>query len=299
MLARALAAVHPAKTRVTDRSLQLILGADGAIGCSLMRHFRNEGRPVLGTTRRPDCLEDQMLHVDLADVTLDWDALEAVETVWLCASVTSIAECDSRPDQTRAVNVDGVCQVAEKLSEVGAQIVFLSSSLVFDGRAPFYCPDSQVCPRTEYGRQKVEVEQRLGSMNPVVIRLTKVLGPQHPLLMGWQTSLQEGRVIRPYSDRVIAPLPLDWVVRALPQLVDLPGIHHLSGDQDISWSLVGEALAEHLGADLSLVQPVEIGQPEGVLEPVGKYATLDMSATLKALDLTQPSLGDLFNNWGR
>ena len=86
---------------------------------------------------------------------------------------------------------------------------------------------------------------------------------------------------------------------ALPQLADLPGIHHLSGDQDISWSIVGEALAEHLGADLSLVQPVEIGQPEGVLEPVGKYATLDMSATLKALDLTQPSLGDLFNNWGR
>ena len=56
---------------------------------------------------------------------------------------------------------------------------------------------------------------------------------------------------------------------------------------------------EHLGADLSLVQPVEIGQPEGVLEPVGKYATLDMSATLKVLDLTQPRLGDLFNNWGR
>lgn len=281
---------------MSDRPLQLIVGADSTIGRALMVQFEGEGQPVLGTTRRSDSVGDHLLHVDLATDLLTWVAPESVGTVWLCAAVTSLAECRAYPDQTHAINVEGVCRVARRLGEMGAQVVFLSSSLVFDGGSPSYEPNSPVCPTTTYGRQKAEAERLLADIHPVVIRLTKVLGPRHPLLMRWRTSLQNGEVIRPYNNRVISPLPLAWVVRALTQLAGSPGIHHLSGDQEIPWSMVGRLLAERIGADAALVRPCEIGEADTGLEPVGKYSTLDMSATLKLLDLEPPSVNDLFDN---
>ena len=57
--------------------------------------------------------------------------------------------------------------------------IFLSSDYVFDGTAPIGCvDDAPLCPTTEYGRQKAEVEQALAASGKphLVCRLSKTYG---------------------------------------------------------------------------------------------------------------------------
>jgi dTDP-4-dehydrorhamnose reductase len=57
--------------------------------------------------------------------------------------------------------------------------VFFSSDYVFKGDTGGYADDAPTEPTTEYGRQKVEVEQRLRELGPersLIVRLSKVYG---------------------------------------------------------------------------------------------------------------------------
>jgi len=252
----------------------LVVGLDSQIGAALVRTLRARGVHVRGTRHSDVPGQPDATQLDLAVSLDDWQPAR-VECGFLCAGLTSVAACERNPRLSHRVNVDAQVEVAKRLTESGAHVVFLSTNMVFDGSKPLRQADEPTCPTTVYGAHKAEAEQQLQQLGDrvTVLRLTKVLTREHPLLHDWKTALQRGEAIHPFSDVVLAPVAMDQVVEALSRLADEPsgGIFQLSGDRDVSYAQVALAL----GHDPHLVQPISGAYQYPTQPPM--HTTLDVS----------------------
>ena len=97
--------------------------------------------------------------------------------------------------------------------------------MVFDGTKPDYREADPVHPVTEYGRQKVAVEQYLerNFERYLIVRLTKVYGGNRndkTLFSTWFDAWLTGGYVRAALDSYIAPLYVDDVIAVLKRLVE-------------------------------------------------------------------------------
>ncbi len=233
-----------------QKDVSLIVGADGLIGKALADDLVQTGEGVLTTTRKADTLSKKRSFLDLLEDVSAWSPPKQVSVAYLCAAITSLETCRRNPKQSERVNVGNTVALAKTLIAEGTFVVFLSTNLVYDGSVPFRKADEPVSFRVEYGRQKAETEKRLLALGPSVsvVRLTKVLGPNMPLFNKWIQVLQKGEVIHPFSDMVMAPVPLLSVVDILYQVAQkrLPGILQVSGKQDITYQQAACYIAQRL-----------------------------------------------------
>ena len=268
--------------------VSLVIGADGQIGRALWTELKARGARVIGTSRRVNAATNAsesagLLYLDLVDDPNTWQLPPTVDVAYLCAAVTSQAECRAASAQSALINVERTRALTRQLIESGARVVFLSTNLVFDGSAPFCRATDPVSPRTEYGRQKVEVERRLLDLDDrvAILRLTKVLGPSNQLLSKWRSALVSKESIQAFSDMVMAPLAMPRVVEALLKLAttEQSGVFQLSADRDIPYAEAALYLADRWGADPRLVEAVSSHSSEAI----SQHTTLDCSDLLAAL----------------
>jgi dTDP-4-dehydrorhamnose reductase len=256
----------------------LIVGADGAIGKSLVMAYEAAVQSVWQTTRHRNRVSERRLFLDLSEDVSDWPLPpEAISTAILCAAVTSMERCRVEPETSRRVNVVGTVALAERLVDAGAFVIFLSTNAVFDGETPFAKPTDLTNPQTEYGRQKVEVEERLLKFGDrvAVVRFSKVIPPDMPLFTNWATNLRAGKVIHPFSDMVMAPISLAFAVEALRQVAQrqLPGITQASAAEDITYANATQYISQKLCADDKLVEPISYREVGITFSPT--HTTLD------------------------
>lgn len=233
----------------------LIVGGDGLIGRALHESHRAAGVSCLATSRRAG----QHPRLDLAAAPETWELADNYSTVFLCAGRTRLADCEANPAETALINVTRTNELARKLHDRGAFVVFLSTNLVFDGSKDFPAVDDAPNPTTAYGHQKAEAEKILRELGErvAIVRLTKVVHPAMPLLLDWAAALRRREVIHPYFDMVFSPIPLEYVAGALRSIASRPtgDIIHLSAESDISYASLAASLAEHLDVSCDLVQP--------------------------------------------
>ena len=141
-------------------------------------------------------------------------------------------------------------------------MVFPSTNLVFDGCEAFRRSDEPVSPRAEYGRQKAAAERGLLGLAPeqaAIVRLTKVLDPEDPLLNGWIAALRRGEPVHPFRDKVMAPVSLSSTVKVLLGVAQarLRGISQYSAARDISYVDAALALCRELGIPTPLIEPLD------------------------------------------
>ena len=248
----------------------LVVGGDGLIGRALCESYRAAGVPCLTTSRRAG----QHVQLDLAASPHTWALAETYSAAFLCAGCTKLADCEAHPAESALLNVTRTTELAQKLWERGAFVVFLSTNLVFDGNKAFPSVDDAPNPTTAYGRQKAEAEKILRELGDrmAIVRLTKVVHPAMALLLNWKDALRRREVIHPYSDVAFSPIPLEYVVHAL-QLVAArrrEGVIHLSAETDLSYASLAASLAEKLEV------PPDLVQPQLAPGPAPRFGTLRM-----------------------
>lgn len=273
------------------RQLTLVVGSDGLIGKALMAHLKCAGSRVLGTTRRYEQVDDIHLYLDLAKNVNDWQCPFPVKVAVVCAGVTNLETCRRDPIASAAVNVEGVPALVKNLVNSGAFVIYLSTNQVFDGTVPYRKTDDPLLPITEYGRQKAEAERRISAFGDsvAIVRLTKVLCPDYALFSSWIEAMKKGNLLQPFSDMVIAPIPLSCVVSVIRLLADRrsSGIFHVSGERDISYAEAAFLGAELLGADSFLIQPVNASQ---LGHSVPAHTTLNTDSLRVALGIEPPDV---------
>jgi dTDP-4-dehydrorhamnose reductase len=263
----------------------LIVGGDSEIGGAAFLALKSHDHAVAATTRRRGRVARDRLFLDLAASLDGWEPPEGATSACVCAAVARLADCAADPQASAHINVSQTLTLVDKLLRRGIYVLFLSTNQVFDGRLPQVPPEAPHSPVSEYGRQKARTESALREYMargaPIgILRLAKVVSPHMALLQRWIADLVKGVPISAFTDMTLAPTRITSVTGAISSLLsERPsGIFQLTGPRDVSYADVGYFLAEKLGVETSLVQPVS-ARATGL--PVGAtplHTTLDSSA---------------------
>ena len=159
-------------------------------GIATFRAGRNPGEWHLDLSRDPGCWN--------VPVHLDW--------VFVCAGMTSRAECEKQPHLSRWTNVGGSLRLARHFLSRGARVVFFGTDLP---------PEAG-----EYAKQKEELRRQLAQLaGSVWIRLGKVVHPRLSVLQSWKESLAQGAPLEAYESVRIFPVSPEAIAQGCLHLV--------------------------------------------------------------------------------
>jgi dTDP-4-dehydrorhamnose reductase len=188
------------------------------------------------------------------------------------------------------------------LIEQGAFVVFLSSNTVFDGTAPWPEERQIYSPTCEYGRQKASAEQMLLALpgaaeRMAVVRLSKVLSSQLGMAAEFLRRLRLKEHCDAFVDLKMSPISLRYVANGLLAIASrkLPGVFHLSSAEEPSYAQFAVRMANHVGADAALIQPVTSVQAGVDIMFRPEHPGLGMSRTRSILGIEPESLNSLFH----
>lgn len=262
----------------------IVIGKSGLIGHQLVSSFSNK-RTLSACTARTliDRGNDNCVSLDLADITQASHLpaelkFERGQTIYISAAMTKFADCIKSPALSEQVNVLAPTLIAEQALKAGARVVFLSSIAVFSGDNEQVSVEAETDGTSIYGLQKAKAERRLAKLggDVAIVRLTKVLQSDAPLLLGWKNSLMRKKTIKPFADMRMAPITLSSVIKFLESFVDdfEPGVFQLSANKDLGYDKVAEFIALACGSDVALVEPT-LGKDQGIAaEQLGRFASM-------------------------
>lgn len=277
----------------------LIIGIDSTIGCALQNELHANGWYVFGTSRRKEYVRKNVFYLDLANLK-ELRFEPQVDVVFLCASITRLSSCRDNPEFCRKVNVNAQVQISDHFLSKGACIVFLSTSAVFNGERPAYKVCDETSPITTYGESKAIAEKALLEMSTdmTIVRLTKVLTPEYPLIRQWITSMAQGSVIEPFYDLYVCPISINIVISCLRKIAEkkLLGIIHLSGKQDVSYDVMAQNLSRALGRCHSLIKSKSAIESGVIATEAPLYTSLNMSESRRLFDIPETSLDATLND---
>jgi dTDP-4-dehydrorhamnose reductase len=268
-----------------------VVGADGTLGSRLVTAFEHQGKSVWGSTRNRTTAGGKRVFLDLAD-NGDHFALpfSGAGAAILCAANTSIEQCQREPHATRRVNVENTVALAKNLVDAGLFVVFLSSNTVFDGLTAYPGARDKPNPQHEYGRQKADAEAQLLDLgnSTAVIRFSKIIAPDMPLLRGWIADMRAGKSVYPFSDAVMAPLSVAFATELICRVATSKraGVTQASASNDISYAGAAKYIATKIRADMNLVKPVSC--KNAGISAFPDHTTLD-TMELQELGLEAPS----------
>ena len=265
----------------------LIVGGDSLIGRHLGLALRSAGRRFRATSRRARA---GALPLDLAAPAFAaFDGL-AFGCAYICAAVTDLRACERHPEAAARVNLEGTLAVMRMLAARGTELVFFSSSQVFDGETPFPDEDAACRPKNAYGRQKLALEAAIAreGLPAAVLRLTKVLAAE-PVGMFrlWYETLQHGDPALAASDMTLAPVAAAAAAGAAIALGDrrCRGLWHLSSADELSYAEAAALMAEACGFPPGLVRGEAV--PEAQVPAIyrHRYSAMDARKIARELGL--------------
>jgi dTDP-4-dehydrorhamnose reductase len=216
-------------------------------------------------------------ELDIADADAVARALAEVrpDVVFNCAAFHNVDVCEREPDQSWAVNVRAVRELALR----APRLVHLSTNYVFDGRRPEpYAEDDLPAPRSVYALTKLGGEYAALGYNEraLVVRSGGLYGLHGSASKGGNfvqrmiARAREQGALRMVADQRLQPTYTAHLAAALLEAVEreAAGVLHLTASGACSWHQFTVAIMELAGLDVP-VEPVEttIG-PGGVDRPL-------------------------------
>ena len=150
----------------------LVTGAKGMLGAEFVGALQAAGADVVRASR-------PAMDLDRADLVREYLRANAGAAVIHCAAETNVDACEREPEMAFRRNRDLTRVVAETVRELGAKLVFVSSSGVFDGKKSAPYDEFDVpSPCTIYARSKVAAEEVLRTEFPetLIIRAGWLFG---------------------------------------------------------------------------------------------------------------------------
>jgi dTDP-4-dehydrorhamnose reductase len=268
-----------------------IFGASGLLGKELMRECG--GDDVTGlTSRDADVREADRVQQVLRETRPEW--------VILAAAYTDVDGCESNQDLAFAVNRDGALNVAAAAKKAGAQLLFLSSDYVFDGKKtiPYEAADPRN-PQSVYGRTKAEAEVKLLELMPdcCIARTSWLFGTGGKCFPDTILKLAANRpALDVVNDQRGSPTYVVDLARAIIQLCrkSAHGIVHVTNAGDCTWFDFATEIVKSAGL-ATTVRPVS-SQQMARPAPRPAYSVLS-PASLHRLEIEMPSWRDALRRY--
>ncbi len=230
----------------------LLTGASGLVGTWLRRTVPR-GVELVSLTHRTSVPDSAFVTADLRDPQAVVEAVDRVRPSMVIHAAWKLDE-PSIVDATQHV-VDGA-------SAVGAELVHLSTDVVFSGDGRPVDERSQPEPVSDHGRWKARAEVIVeGARVPsCVVRLPLVLSldPTDQSTERLRAGALEGRPTSWFSDEFRRPAMAADIADGLWRIASLPteqrsGVWHLGGPELLSRSEIAFRAADALGLDGSSI----------------------------------------------
>jgi len=265
-----------------------ITGAGGLIGSYLVR-----SAPRFAPDATVAALTRDLL--DLTDTSAVRTAfrLQAPQLVIHCAALSRSQECEANPALARKLNVEVTALLASLAADI--PLVFLSTDLVFDGRAGNYGETALVNPLGVYAETKA-VAERFILANPkhTVIRTSLNGGTSPTSDRGFNEQMrrawQAGQTLRLFTDEFRSPIPAEVTARAIWELAgqNRPGLYHVAGSERLSRWQIGQLLAARWPKLNPRIDPGSLKQYRGA--PRAPDTSLNCAKAQKQLSFRLPEL---------
>jgi dTDP-4-dehydrorhamnose reductase len=265
----------------------LVTGASGKLGCYLLQHLAGTDDVVAWTQgTRGEILGCSLTPVELTSARAVETAFEKShpEVIIHTAAVTAVADCFLNPRLAHAVNAEGSRLLAELADGHDAQLIYVSTDMVFDGHEGWYTENATAKPVSTYGRSKLAGEQAVVAFRQhAVVRVSWMFGTalhqRKSFYDSMLRSIKHNEPMRLFDDEWRTPLSLRTAAVELSRLAhsSLCGIFHLGGRERMSRFEMGRRLAKFLGGDENTVQA---GKRSDVNFDEPRQADLSLDSTL-------------------
>ena len=167
-----------------------------------------------------------------------------------CAALTDLALCEQHPDQAHLVNAVGTYHMACGARSIGALLVYISTSGVFDGtKKESYTEDDIPNPVNTYGHSKYLGELAVRGIldDFLIVRTSWIFGggkDTDTKFVGKILQQREAPEVRAVADKRGSPTYAKDLAQALQKLVTegTRGIVHLGGGEATRYDVAREAL---------------------------------------------------------
>jgi dTDP-4-dehydrorhamnose reductase len=244
----------------------LITGSSGQLGGYVLRELAADARVAAWSgTRSGELFGHQLFPIDLAnpDQVARAFAIARPDAILHLAAMSMVSHCFADPLQAEKINLHGTRQLAELAAGHSARLVYVSTDMVFDGRAGYYRETDTAHPLMIYGRTKLAAEEHvLAAPKGAVARVSLMFGPTivgRPYFFDRQLAqMRAGEETTWFEDEFRSIFSLLAAARALLGLVrsDFTGMIHVGGPQRLSRFEFGQQLAAFFGAPPEKVRPV-------------------------------------------
>ncbi len=232
----------------------LITGGAGLVGSTLIS-TAPDGVEVHATQRQAPVTAAMAHTIDLADPDEPVGLLAAIRPDVVIH--TAYGTADLERDVIAATR-----SLAAACAIQGAELVHLSSDVVFDGEHAPYAEDAPPVPVHAYGRAKAEAEADVATAVPdaAVVRTSLVCAadPLDPRSAWVVDTLRAGEPITLFTDEIRCPVRADDLAAHAvgprrPARAERAGPWHLVGPAALSRHELGVLLAEAHGLDPSAI----------------------------------------------
>jgi len=243
--------------------VELVIGASGLAGQSLIRALRQRSHNVVGTyASRP---RDGLRLLDFTDAAQIRDCFAALQpkTIYLAGALTHVDYCEEHPEEAQRRNLDAPKRIAQEAAQLGAKLIFYSTEYVFDGKNGPYDEEAGPRPLSVYGKTKWDAEEAIRDLcaDALIIRTT--------ILYGWDCEslnfamqiyqrVKSGAEMTIPSDQIGNPTLVDYLAEASIDLVqrNVSGVVNVVGKDLLPRSEFARALVKNFGGNPERVIPV-------------------------------------------
>lgn len=248
----------------------LITGVTGLLGIALQQ-FAKPSDDLFGiyypSRALPSPLRAATRVANVSDLSAMLDIFDWAkpDVVIHAAAIGSVDFAERNREQTRMVNVIGTQVVVDLCRSFNAQIIYISSNAVFDGKAPLYSETDPVSPVNYYGQLKVEAESlvRDSDLAHAIVRPILMYGWTYPgersnLVTNWVHLLREGKKVKVVDNVYSKPLPVWSCAAVVWNLIgkNKHGVYHVAGADRLSLYQFALATAHVFELDPTLIEPV-------------------------------------------
>ena len=226
----------------------LIIGGSGFLGSRLKEVFNGNCQSTYHEHR---VFPDQ-IHLDLSDELSIRACLAETKpkVVFHCGGLTNTDFCETHQELATRTNVFGTEIL---LNEFNGEVIYFSTDYVFDGENAPYNENSQPNPVNHYGKTKLLAERKvLEKPQNLVVRVSGLYGfNKHN--NRFIDKIRNSRVIRATKDFFSTPTYIEDIAHAIPDLMQISGVLHFSGEQSFSRYEFAKKVVEGLGLNAEVL----------------------------------------------
>jgi dTDP-4-dehydrorhamnose reductase len=236
----------------------LITGGAGLLGGALLATRPEDlGDGLCATWHERPTEWNKSEQVDLASRTGVEELFRSVQPSLV------IHTAYSKIDGRRNI-VEATTNVAWAAKETGAELLHISTDLVFGGGLSPYAEGDQPSPVNEYGIFKAEAEARVSQALPAatIIRTSLItsVSPLDPNSSWIAEALRAGKSVQLFVDELRCPIGAEDLAKAIWEIATLPpgdrqGVWHVVGLEAMSRYALGLLIADHEDLDRRLIEP--------------------------------------------